>query len=163
MRQWSLLIPLIALLGGTAFCWADRVEAVDVAVIVNKHNAVDDFSLEDLVRVFRQDRQYWSPGKKIGLILQWFQSKEKQLILRQVYRMDDQELKQFWLGKMFKGEIEAFPVTVTSNLTVKELVSQLDEAIGFVNVSVIDATVKAVRINGKLPGEPGYVLHDEYL
>jgi hypothetical protein len=41
---------------------------------------------------------------------------------------------------------------------MKRFVREVPNAIGFLDVSAVDGSVKVLRINGKLPGEPGYPL-----
>ena len=124
-----------------------------------KHNS--RVSLEELSKIFAQERQYWVIGKKIYLVLQEAGSPEKQVVLKKIYRKaNDDELKKFWLGKIFRGEIATFPKTLSSNEAVKRFVSQAVNAIGFIDSAFVDDSIKVLRIDGKLPGERGYVLPD---
>jgi hypothetical protein len=72
--------------------------------------------------------------------------------------MDEGALKKFWLQKMFKGEIASFPKTLSSAGSVKQFVGKVPNAISFLDSSLADAGVKVLRVDGKLPGEPGYPL-----
>lgn len=132
--------------------------AGDVALIVNPTNPVTDLSSSDLVAIFRQEQQHWKAGGKIYLILQESGTPEKDIVLKRVYGMTDAELKKFWLGKLFRGEISSFPRVTHSNAGTKRLVSQASNALGFVDAATVDAGVKALRIDGKKPGDPGYLL-----
>jgi len=151
------LVPLL-LVGLLCCSFLGVTYAGDIAVVVNLQNKMEGLSFVDLIRIFRQERQYWENGQKIYLILQEAGSPEKELVLRRIYRMKNEELKKFWLAKMFRGEISSFPKTLGSNEAVKRFVSQVPQAIGFIDVSFVDERVKVLRINGKLPGQPGYVL-----
>ena len=130
----------------------------DIAIIVNKANPTDELSSTDLVKIFAQDKQYWENGKKVYLIMQEAGSLEKKVILKKIYKMGDEELKRFWLAKMFREEIASFPKTLSSNEAVKRFISQVPNAIGFIDASFVDESVKVLRIDKKLPGEKGYVL-----
>jgi len=133
--------------------------AGDVAVIVNPQNsAVSELSFLDLVRICEQGQQYWKAGEKIYLVLQDRVGPERTTILTKVYNKSDEELKRFWLAKIFRGEITGFPKTLSSNESVKRFVAQVPNALGFVDAGVADDTVKVLRIDGKLPGEKGYAL-----
>ncbi len=134
----------------------------DIAVIVNRQNATDEVSFKELVEIFKQERQYWEGGQKIQLIMQEAGNPEKEAVLRHVYKMKrDEELKQFWLAKLFKGEISTFPRTLASNESMKAFVSRVPAAIGFIDASVVDESVKVLRIEGKLPGEERYALGEQ--
>ncbi len=55
------------------------------------------------------------------------------------------------------GETEA-PKTLVSNNGVLRFVYNVPGAIGYVRARDVDASVKTLRIDGRLPGEPGYLL-----
>jgi ABC-type phosphate transport system substrate-binding protein len=132
--------------------------AADVAVVVNPANPESDLSVVELTRIFRLDRQHWKAGGRIYLVLRESGAPPKDVVLRRLYRMDCNELKRFWLGKLYRGEIAAFPRVVSSDALVKRVVSQAPNAIGFIDATDLDDTVKALRIGGLLPGESGYFL-----
>jgi hypothetical protein len=79
-------------------------------------------------------------------------------MLKRLYRMTDVELKQFWLGKLYRGEIAAFPRVVASRGAARRIVAQAPNALAFIDSSAADETVMVLRIGGRLPGEPGYRL-----
>ncbi|OGX28537.1 MAG: hypothetical protein A3B78_02940 [Omnitrophica WOR_2 bacterium RIFCSPHIGHO2_02_FULL_67_20] len=135
-------------------------QAREAAVIVNPANPNDSMSFQELVKIFKQEKQTWEDGKKIYLLVQEAGSVERDVVLKTIYRMNNDGLKSLWLGKLFREEIAAFPHTVASNEGMKRFVSQVPTAIGFIDAAMLDATVKALRIDGKLPGEPGYPLKD---
>src|SRR2546428_6954428 len=60
--------------------------ARDVAIIVHRDNTTSELSLEEVSKIFAQERQYWEIGKKIYLVLQEAGSPEKQVVLRKIYR-----------------------------------------------------------------------------
>ena len=132
--------------------------SAEVAVIVHPSNPQSDVSSADLVQILKMERQHWAAGGRIYLVLQESGTQEKELVLRRLYRMKDAEVKQHYLGKLYRGEIASFPRIAHSNAAARRLVSQAPNAISFVDASALDATVKVLRIDGKKPGEPGYAL-----
>lgn len=132
----------------------------EIAIIVNKENPVSEMSFKELVKVFRQEKQYWEGGRKIYLIVQESGTPEKAIVMKKIFNMDDQELKKYWLGKVFRQEIASFPKTLSSNESVKRFVSQVPNAIGVIDASLLDDRVKALRIDGKWPTDAGYTLTD---
>ena len=132
--------------------------SADVALIVNPQNPESDLTASDLKAIFRQEQQHWKSGGKIYLVLQEAGSPEKELVLRRIYSLSDAELKQFWLGKLFRGEIASFPHVAPSNASAKRLVANAARALAFVDATVVDGTVKIMLIDGRRPGEPGYLL-----
>ena len=112
---------------------AASAAAADVAVVVNPANPQSDISTIELTRVFRLDRQHWKAGGRIYLVLRESGAPSKELVLRRLYHMDSDELKRFWLGKLYRGEIASFPRVVSSDGLVKQIVSQAPNAIGFID------------------------------
>lgn len=131
--------------------------AIEVAIIVNKENATEDISFNDLVKIFRQEKQYLD-GKKIYLIIRETGSLEKRVVLKKIYKMTNEELKKLWLTKMFRGEITAFPKTFASNEAVKRFISKVPNAVGFIDAEFLDDTVKVLKIDNLLPKDEGYIL-----
>jgi hypothetical protein len=132
--------------------------ADDVAVVVHPANRQGDVSRFDLVKMFRLEQQHWGSGGKIYLILLESGSPEKEVVLKRIYRMTDVELKQYWLGKLYRGEIASFPRIASSAAAVKRIVSHAPNALGFIAAGDVDASVKVLRVDGKKPGDPGYLL-----
>ena len=80
------------------------------------------------------------------------------MILDRVLRLKASELKAFWLGKIYRGEITAAPHVLASDAGVRRHVATSPRAIGYVDSVMLDGSVRALRVEGKLPGEPGYPL-----
>ncbi len=135
--------------------------ASDVVVVVNKTNPIDNISFQKLVKIFKQERQYWTAGKKIYLVLQEEGSSEKEIALKKIYKMNAIDLKKFWLAKIFREEISSFPQTLASNEAVKQFVSHVPNAISLINAAFVDESLKVLRINGKSFGEKGYALSEK--
>ena len=156
MKHWgmiALLVVLSAVSPSLAF-------PGDVAIIVSKENLTNEISFKDLVKIFKLEKQYWDSGKKIYLVMRETGAIEKEMVLGKIYQMDDVGLKAFWLGKLFRQEIASFPTTLSSDEAVKRFVSQVPNAVGFIDASAVDDRVKILRIDGKLPMENGYKLTD---
>lgn len=149
---------MAALLAFATLVSAGGASGGDVAVIVNPRNPETDVRFSEVEHIFKQEKQHWKAGERIYLILQESGTAEKDIVLRRVYRMTDVELKQFWLGKLFRGEIASFPRVAPSNAAVKRIVAWAPNALGFIDASGVDASVKVLRIDGKRPGEAGYLL-----
>lgn len=132
----------------------------DLAIVVNKANPVEELSLKDLSKIFKADRQFWD-GNKIHLLMRESGSWEKELILKRVYQMSEEELKKFWLGKIFRGETTSFPLVFGSTTLIKKVINDVLGAISFLDSQAIDENLKVLRIEGKLPGQEGYLLQKE--
>lgn len=153
LRKYVILIGWIILLAVAGPGYGG-----EIAVIVNKNNALEEVSSRELAAIFKMEKKFWDDGKPIYLVTQKAASTEKEAILRMVYKMNEQELKQFWTAKIFQGNITSFPKVIATNQSVKAFVRQVPTAISYIDAAVVDDSVKVLRIDGKLPGENGYKL-----
>ena len=135
--------------------------SADVAVIVNKSNPETEFSFREVTRIFKMEKKYWKDGRKIYFVMQEAGALEKQIILKKVFKMNAQQLKKFWLAKIFRAEISSFPKTLGSNESVIRFVREVPYAVGFINASSLDKSIKVLAIDGKRPGQVGYLLTDQ--
>jgi hypothetical protein len=133
-------------------------QAGDVAIVVHPGNEQDATSLTELTHLFRLDQQHWKNGDKVDLILQASGSAKEAVMLDKVFRMKADELKPFWLGKVFRGELAAEPRMFASDASVKKYVAEHPRAVGYIDAALLDDTVKAMSVDGKRPEEDGYVL-----
>jgi ABC-type phosphate transport system substrate-binding protein len=130
----------------------------EVAVIVNQENRLSNVSVPELIRIFQLVQQRWPSGDKVHLIMQEEGTIEKRIVLDKIYRMSSDELKRFWLAKIYRGELTSFPETLGSNESLIRFVSRVRNAIGYIDARLVDDSVKVIRIEGKLPGMTGYFL-----
>ena len=129
-----------------------------VAIVVNPSTSVDDLSLLELRNVFLGDRQFWSDGGRIVLLVRAPVAYERDVVLNKIYRMDESQFRQYWIAKVFRAEVSSGPKIVYSNDMTRQLVAALPGAVGFISASDVAADLKVLRINGKLPGDPDYPL-----
>ena len=131
---------------------------MEVAVILHPDRATTGMSRSELERILTLRRQRWDDGTPIYLLMQEEGSREKKIVLDRVYRMKGDDLKRFWLGKIHRGELVHFPKTLASGEAVRSFVSRVRNAIGYVDARDLDSSVRALRIDGRLPGTEGYLL-----
>ena len=155
MKKYIILTLLSMLFAGTGPAYGG-----EIAIIVNKDNAVEDVSFTDLVRIFKMEKKIWDDGSQIYLVTRGSLSPEKEAVLKTVYKMDEQELKKFWLVKIYQGTVPSFPKVIASNQSMKAFVQQVPNAVGYIDAAYADDSVKVLKIEGKLPGENGYKLAD---
>lgn len=132
--------------------------AGDIAVIVHPEVAVDDVTFAELRKIMLGDRQFWASGQKVTLIVAEPVDSGRSVLLERVYKMSEQQFRQFWIARVFRGEVSDDPKVVISSEGVIEMVSVLVGSIAFVDNDDIPAGVKILRIDGLLPGDEGYSL-----
>jgi hypothetical protein len=147
-------LALCLMLG--AFAPAARAGAV--AVVVNPSVGVDDLSFAEFRRIMLADRQFWTTGQPITLIVRAPVALERTVLLERVYRMNEARYREYWVAKVFRGEASDGPRVVLSNEEALDLVGVIDGAITVIDADDVPEGLKVLKIDGHLPNEPGYPL-----
>ena len=129
-----------------------------VAIVVNPKDAVTNLSFTELRRIFLGEQQFWPDRSKVTLLVRAPVAHERAVVLDEIYRMDEDQFRQYWIGKMFRAEVAGGPKIVYSSDMAMNLVSVIPGSITFVLASAVTPNSKVVRIDGKLPSDPGYPL-----
>ena len=85
-------------------------------------------------------------------------ARERDVILKTVYRMSEAEFRRYWIERVFRAEAQSGPMIVYSNETATELVASLPGAVAFVDAAQVPKGLKVLRIDGRLPGGEGLSL-----
>lgn len=152
------LLPCIVVIASLLGAPEANAQRGAVAIVVNPSTAVNDLSLLELRNVFLGERQFWSDGSRIVLLVRAPVAYERDVVLNKIYRMDESQYRQYWIAKVFRAEISSGPKIVYSNDMTRQLVTALAGAVGFIAASDVSPEMKVVRINGKLPGDADYPL-----
>ena len=155
-KQKLVAVALLAVVAGAAL--AQKPHDVDIAVVVHPDTPISNLSLSDVRTVFLGDRQYWSTNVPVVLLIRAPVARERDVVLKTIYQMSESQFKQYWIAKIFRAESVSAPKVVYSNDMASELVTALPGAIAFVDSRDVRPGTKVVRVDGRLPGEPGYPL-----
>ena len=129
-----------------------------LAIVVNRSVPENNLSFTELRRIFLGEQQFWPDRSKVTLLVRAPTAYERSMVLDRIYRMDEDRFRQYWIGKMFRAEVAAGPKIVYSSEMALNLVSAIRGSITFIPLSAVTPEVKVLRIDGKLPSEPGYPL-----
>jgi len=138
--------------------FAQKSNNVDIAVVVHPDTPVTNLSLADVRKVFLGERQYWSTNVPVVLLIRAPVARERNVVLKTIYQMSESQFKQYWIAKIFRAESASAPKVVYSNDMASELITAIPGAIAFIDSREVRPGTKVVRVDGKLPGEPGYPL-----
>ena len=130
----------------------------DMAVVVNLKNSVNNLSGAELRNLFAGDKLSWPGGTTVKLFVRAPGTQERAALLK-LLGMSESEYKQHWISQVFRGEAQAEPLTLPSNGMEKEAVAAFPGGIALMNAQDVKPGIKVLRVNGRLPGEPGYPLH----
>lgn len=131
----------------------------DVSVVVNPSNPTSSLTLVELRKIYMGERQYWKASNAVVPLMRSPGAREREVVLRVVFQMSEQQYKQYWVAKIMRAEISDPPASLFSNGMVQEGVRGNSGAIGYIDAADVRPGVKVLRLGGLLPGEPGYPLH----
>ncbi len=130
----------------------------DIAIVVHPDTPVTDLRLADLRKVLLGERQYWSTNLPVVLLVRAPVARERDVVLKVIYQMTEVQFERYWIAKIFRAEAVSAPKIVYSNDMANELVTAIPGAIAFVSARDVRQGVKVLRVDGRLPGDPGYPL-----
>lgn len=149
----------IALIGTALALIAAPLSAQNsVAIVAHPQTPVSNLSSAQLRKIFMGEQQFWPDRSKITLLVRAPAAKERDLVLNRIYRMTEPQFRQYWIAKMFRAEVAAGPKIFYSTDMARGLVTAIPGSITFMPASEAGPGIKVLRIDGKLPGEPGYPL-----
>jgi len=155
-----VLIPfLIGFLPAVSLDADDAGPAGDpLVLIVHSMNTVKDLSRDDVRAFLSLQKQFWPSGKRVVLFLRPSNSATQKTLLEIVYKMTTEELRKYWVGKAFAGEIPAIPTVMRTAAAASAVVAKFEGAISIVHASEVPEGVTVLTIDGKKPKDPGYLL-----
>ena len=133
--------------------------ARDLALVSNKANSMSAITLPDLVKVCKGQTNRWSDGKSVTFIMRNPSVPEMKFFLERVYELPESQVKELIAtanhGRMGHPAV----MIVDSDEDLVNKVASIPGAVGVVDVYAINSSVAVVKVAGKLPLEPGYLLH----
>jgi ABC-type phosphate transport system substrate-binding protein len=126
--------------------------------VVHPDTPVNNLSLAEVRKIFLGDRQYWTTNMPVVLLIRAPVARERDVVLKTIYQMSESQFKQYWIAKIFRAEAATAPKLVYSNDMANELVTAIPGAIAFIDSREVRPGAKVLRIDGRLPGQPGYPL-----
>jgi hypothetical protein len=133
--------------------------ARDLAIVSNKANAIATITLPDLVKVCKAQTTRWPDGKPVTLIMRAPSDPEMKLFLEKVYELSEPQVKELIATANHGRTNHPAIMIVESDEDLVNKVASIPGAVGVVDVYAINSSVAVVKIAGKLPLEPGYLLH----
>ncbi len=126
--------------------------ARDLALVVNKGSTVRALTSAELGKLAGAAMPTWPGGGKVTFILRDPSSPAMRIALE----------KLFGTPEKLKSLMAANPgyfVVVSTDAEVIRMVESLNGAVGLIDIYSITSGVNVLKVNGKLPLEPGYALH----
>lgn len=138
---------------------AALASARDLALVSNKSNAISAITLPDLVKVCKAQTSHWPDGKPVTFVMRSPSVPAMKVVLEKLYGMSESEVDGLIVSSNHARVNHPAIVIATSDEELVNKVASVPGAIGLVDVYSINSSVAVVKIAGKLPLEPGYLLH----
>ena len=154
----ALCLAACVVAGGTAPVLAQAGGASqDLAVVVHTNVPVDSLTYAELRRLLLGDREFWTSGMRVTLLIRAPIARERDAAVRDVCQMTEAQFRQHWIGKLFRADAANGPRMVYSAEMALEQVSRTPGALTIVPASAAAGKAgKVLKIDGKLPGQSGY-------
>jgi ABC-type phosphate transport system substrate-binding protein len=148
----ALLICAIAACCSTA-------SARDVAIVVHKGNSIRSIPLATLIRMCKGQQRKWPDNRDLTVIMRQPAAPEMKLVLRKIFGATPEETNQLINAANQTRREHPVILLVESDDVLVKAVETNPGAIGLVDVYSITGGINVVKVDGKSPLEPGYVLH----
>ncbi len=133
--------------------------ARDLALVSNKSNAVSVVTVPDLVKICKAQTNRWPDGKPITFIMRAPSTPEMKIVLEKVFELPEGQVRDLIATANHGRANHPAILVVDSDEDLVNKVASIPGAVGVVDVYAINSSVAVVKIAGKLPLEPGYLLH----
>ncbi len=133
--------------------------ARDLALVSNKTNTVNAVTLADLVKVCKAQTSKWPDGKPVTFVMRAPSTPEMKIFVEKVYAMPQKEVSELIAAANHGRSNHPAIMVVDTDEELVNKVASIPGAIGIVDVYAINSSVAVVKLGGKLPLEPGYLLH----
>ena len=130
----------------------------DIAVVVSSLNPANDLSLTELRRILMGERRFWGGNVQVRLVLRERGARERDQVLSSLLKMDNKAFAEHWRAKVFRGEASEEPLTVSSSAMTRQYLTETPVGLTFMVERNLPTQLKVLKIDGKLPGDPGYSL-----
>jgi hypothetical protein len=158
-RRNRLAVAAVAILGGATLLAgatpALRAADSPLIVVVAATNPMQDISRGNLRRLFLGEPTS-GPGGKLIPLNQSPGSAVRIQFDREVLGLEPDDVARFWIDQRIRGQggaPRAFPAA-----PLVRVVPQLGGAIGYLRARELGVGMKAIDVDGKKPGEAGYLL-----
>jgi hypothetical protein len=138
----------------TSTASVDAAEKASLAVVVSKSFPIDNLSFGDLKRLYA-GTPVVAAGKSLIPITYPKHATERIGFDQSVLGMSADEAGRYWVDRKIRGQ-SGPPKAVDSPEVVIKLVTKVDGAVGYVRPNAAGPAVKVLRIDGRLPSDPGY-------
>jgi ABC-type phosphate transport system substrate-binding protein len=142
------LMLVLALTAVSISAWSK-----EVALVIAKSSSLQGVQSAEITKAFKTLPAKWADGKEIVFVVKVPASSETKVFGARLLNQSADQLPAF-----FANAKKTFVIVATDEEVIKT-VNSMPNAIGIVDLYSINGSVTVLKIDGKLPLEPGYLLH----
>jgi hypothetical protein len=151
------VVSFVALLAALTASAAGAAPATHrLVVIVNRNETVSDISFDDLRRIYVGRMTRFPDRRRVTPVILGSTEPAEQYFLKRIVGMAEVDFAQLWIGQVFRGEVAATPHLSVSAAEAKQFVDRHPHSIAFIEADDLDASVKALTVDGKRFDAAGY-------
>jgi len=139
------------------FLCGEIAAARDVALVSGKNSPAKVVKAADLTKAIKATRK-WPDGSDLTVVLTDPSSPETRIVAEKLLSLTSDEFKKL-IDAANKSRVVFW--LVSSDDEALKILQSNPAAVGLVNVYSINSSVNVSKIDGKLPLEPGYILHSQ--
>ena len=146
ITKMLMLVLALAAFSASASC-------KEVALVVAKSSSLQGVQSTEITKAFKTPPAKWADGKEIVFVVKAPASSETKVFGTKLLNQAADQLPAF-----FANAKKTFIVVATDEEVIKT-VNSVPNAVGIVDLYSINGSVTVLKVDGKLPLEPGYLLH----
>lgn len=128
----------------------------NLAVVTAPASRLEDVPLADLAKFCKGTAKTWPDGRNFQLVMRDVDAPEMHVAVQKLFGMMPSEARQA-VAKLNAARPGVLVVKIVENDgDLLRIVAATPGAIGIVDVYSITSAVKVLRLDGKLPFDPGY-------
>jgi hypothetical protein len=153
----SLICAVAALLLALAPSPVRADSDVALVVIVSPSSKLTNLRSDELRRLFQSEGVTAPDGQRLIALNHPPKTADRVGFDQAVLGKDATAVGRFWIDRKVRGG-GAPPRTVESLATLRRVVEKLPGAVGYMRPAQLSDEVRAIRVDGKLPEDPGYLV-----
>ena len=126
-----------------------------LSVVVSKNSPVESLSLYELKHLYLGEYINGSDGKRLIPLNRAFGSSERVGFDAAALGMSPDQATAYWIDRRIRGQ-SGSPRAIAQADLAQRIVGHLEGGITYVRPDELRPDVKVVRIDSKLPSDPGY-------
>ncbi len=128
-----------------------------LVLVASAQGELKDLALSELRRAYEGYPVEYASGKRVIPFNLPSGSADRTRFDRELFGMTPDEIARFWVDQRIRGQSQQ-PRALASPELALRVVAALQGAVAYVRASTLNASVRALTIDGKTSQDPGYVL-----